>query len=101
MLYSAEKLSDLRGCLQGQEGSSMATLEELEQRVTELERVVLPALRREQIDTKPVEERLNALQQQVAELQRRLSAQEQNTGQLGQTAWPAARSVREGPYVSV
>lgn len=29
----------------------MATLEELEERVAELERVVLPALRREQIDS--------------------------------------------------
>jgi DNA repair exonuclease SbcCD ATPase subunit len=59
----------------------MPTLEELEERITELERT-LPALRREQIDTGPIEERLNALQQQVAEQQRRLSTQEQGIGAL-------------------
>jgi chromosome segregation ATPase len=62
----------------------MPTLEELEQRVAELERT-LPTLRRERIDTRPVEERLSALRQEVAEQQRRLSALEQSTQQKFET----------------
>ncbi len=57
----------------------MSTLEE---RFAELERM-LSVLRREQVNTNPLEEQIHVLQQQLAEQQRRLSTQEQNTGQLG------------------
>jgi chromosome segregation ATPase len=62
----------------------MPTLEELAERVAALERA-LPALRRELIDTKPVEDRLSVLRQELAEQQRRLSAQEQSTQQKFET----------------
>jgi hypothetical protein len=59
----------------------MPTLEELEQRVVELERT-LPALRREQIDIRPIEERLNTLRQELAEQQRQMLIDRNATNSL-------------------
>jgi hypothetical protein len=89
MLYFAEKLSDLRCCLQGRK-DHMPTLEELEARLEALEQRVLPVLRGERTpETRKLEaqvnEQIRELRQQLAEQQRRLSAHEQSTQQKFET----------------
>src|SRR5437870_2350523 len=71
--------------LAGKEGSSMPTIEE---RLEALERM-LPALSAERTpESRELEarvyEQIDALRLQLAEQQRRLSTQDQATGQLGQ-----------------